>query len=479
MNTTVVSIVVIYLLAMHGIAYWVSRRIESNEDFMVAGRRLGPFMLAGTLAATEVGGGSSLGVTEKAYGSWGMSAIWYVLAMGITFVLLSFIAPKLRQSMVKTVPEYFRKRYGPANGGVTALIMIFPMIGLTAIQLMASATILSVMTGFSYSWSAVIVTVLVTEYSVLGGLWSVTVTDAVQWVLVVVGTALVIPYALDAAGGWETVVATVPASKLSLTEGMGWPTIIAITLMYFTSFAVGQEAVQRYYAAKDERAARLGSIIAAVFYALYAFIPAVLGIIAYSMVQTGALDPTLIEANGARYVLPTMASQVLPPILVGGLFAALISATMSSADSDLLAAGSIFSNDIYRIYINPNATDAQVLKVTRWTMVAVGFLSLLVALMNWKDMVTVLMFSFALRAGGEFIPYVIGHYWKKATPAASLSSIVAGCATVIYVQNYKLPYLDFTGVDAIAGVCVNAIVFFTVSTLAPADEKKSSFGLNY
>jgi len=146
----IVAIVVVYLLGMHGVAYWASRRIKGNEDFMVAGRRLGPFMLAGTLAATEVGGGSSLGVTEKAYGNWGLSALWYVLAMAVTFVLLSLVAPKLREAMVKTVPEFFRVRYGPKNGLVTALIMIFPMVGLTAIQLMASATILSVMTGLIY-----------------------------------------------------------------------------------------------------------------------------------------------------------------------------------------------------------------------------------------------------------------------------------------------------------------------------------------
>ncbi len=461
----IIAIVVSYLLAMHAIAYFAARRIKTNDDFMVAGRRLGPFMLAGTLAATEVGGGSSLGVTEKAYGSWGLSALWYVLAMAVTFVLLSFIAPKLRGAMVKTVPEFFRSRYGPKNGLVTALIMIFPMVGLTAIQLMASATILSVMTGLSYGWSAVIVTALVTEYSILGGLWSVTLTDVVQWVLITVGTAAVLPFAISAAGGWDNVVAHLPAEKLSLTAGIGWPTICALVVMYFTSFAVGQEAVQRFYAARDPKAARQGALIAALFYAGYAFIPALIGIVAFSMVQAGTLDPTLIQANGARYVLPTLATQVLPAPMVGLLFAALISATMSSADSDMLAAGSIFSNDIYKIYIRPDATDAQLLRVTRWTMACVGLLSLGVALLNWKDMITVLMFSFALRAGGEFVPYVVGHYWRKASAVASLASIFVGCGVVIYVQ--LAHPTAFVGADAIAGVTVNAIVFVTLTHLFP------------
>ena len=120
--------------------------------------------------------------------------------------------------------------------------------------------------------------------------------------------------------------------------------------------------------------------------------------------------------------------------MVGLLFAALISATMSSADSDMLAAGSIFANDIYRVYIHPDASDARVLRVTRWTMAGVGALSLGVALLDWQDMITVLMFSFALRAGGEFIPYIAGHYWRKATGISSLASIVVGCGVVIYVK---------------------------------------------
>jgi SSS family solute:Na+ symporter len=188
--------------------------------------------------------------------------------------------------------------------------------------------------------------------------------------LITFGTAAVVPFAIFAAGGWDNVVAHLPAERLSLTAGIGWPTICALVVMYFTSFAVGQEAVQRFYAARDGKAARRGALLAALFYAGYAFIPALIGIVAFSMVQTGTLDAAMIEQNGARYVLPT-----LPGPMVGLLFAALISATMSSADSDMLAAGSIFANDIYREYIQPDASDARVLRVTRWTMAGVGALS--------------------------------------------------------------------------------------------------------
>ena len=461
MDPIVLTIVIVYLLAMLGVGWWSARRISSNDDFMVAGRRLGPFMLAATLAATEVGGGSSLGVSEKAYGEWGLSAAWYVLAMAITFVALSFVAPKLGRTMVRTVPEGMRLRYGRANGLLSALILILPMVGLTAIQLMASATVLSVMTGMGYASSVVVVTVVVTAYSVMGGLWSVTITDAVQWVFIVVGSVLVIPFALDHVGGWAQMTAHVPAEKLSPTAGMGWGTIVTLTVMYFASFSVGQESMQRYFAAKDERSARLGSIYAALFYGVYAFVPALIGVLAYAMVQGGQLDASVIEANGARYVLPTMAAAVLPSAVVGLLFAGLISATMSSADSNLLAAGSIFANDIYRTELNPDADDARVLRVTRWTMVAVAVFSLGVALLDFKDMVTVLMFSFSLRAGGIFVPYVIGHFYQRGTPVGSIAAIVVGSAMVLMVEK---GVVDVGGLGSvIPALVVGAVFFFTVS----------------
>lgn len=469
MDLVVVSIVVVYLLGMLAVGWWSARTIRDNDDFMVAGRRLGPLMLAATLAATEVGGGSSLGVSEKAYGAWGLSAAWYVLAMAITFVVLAWVAPHLRSTMVRTVPEGLRLRYGRGNGLLGVLILILPMVGLTAIQLMASATVLSVMTGMNYSIAVFVVTAVVTAYSVMGGLWSVTITDAVQWFFIVVGSVLVIPYALELGGGWEQVTADLPSEKLSPTEGMGWKTIVSLTVMYIASFSVGQESMQRYFGARDERAARLGSIYAALFYGLYAFVPALIGVIAFGLVQHGHLDASMIEANGARYVLPTMAVAVLPSAVVGLLFAGLISATMSSADSNLLAAGSIFANDIYRTELRPEATDEQVLRIARWTMVVVAVFSLGVALLDLDDMVNVLMFSFSLRAGGVFVPYVVGHFWRRATPSASAAAMVVGGGVVLLADQGIVDLFGFG--SAVPAVLASLMTFIGVTV---ATSKRAS-----
>ena len=466
MNITVVCIVLCYLGIMLLIGWIASKQISSNEDFLVAGRRLGPVLMAGTLAATEIGGGSSMGVVEKAYGNWGLGAIWYVVAMAITFVILSIFAPKLRNSMVKTIPEFLRNRYGEAPGAISAVIMILPLIGLTAIQFIASAVVLSVMTGFSYTLSVVIVAFVVTTYSVLGGLWSVTLTDFVQMFLIVLGMLLVVPFAIHYGGGWEAISANIPASKFSITQGIGWKTILSLIVMYTASFAVGQEAVQKYFAAKTEKAAVQGSLLAALVFVSFAFIPAIIGLISFSMVQSGLLDSAVIMENGARYALPTLAIQTMPSFIVGILFAGLISATMSSADSDMLGAGSIFSNDIYKVYINKNATDKQLLRVTQYTMIAIGILSMVVALLNTQSIIAVLMFSFSLRAGGFFFPYVLGHYWRKASWSGAMLSIILGSITVILVENALIPSF---GLESIfPGLIVSFIVFVVISNVLPS-----------
>ena len=290
LNALVLFIVVVYLLIMILIGYMSSKRITSNTDFMVAGRRLGPLLMAGTLAATEIGGGSSLGVVQNGMSGYGMGASWYITTMGIAFVILSFLAPKFRAATVKTVPEYFRRRYGKGSGLITSIIMLLPLIGLTAGQFIASSVILSTMLGISYKTAVIIVAAVVTVYSIMGGLWSVTLTDFIQVFLIVIGMIIAIPFSLKYAGGWSQVAANVPEGTLSIFSGYSMFDIVSLVIMYVATFAVGQEAVSRFYAARDEKAAKGGAWLAALVNFIYAFIPTVLGIITLALINMGKFN---------------------------------------------------------------------------------------------------------------------------------------------------------------------------------------------
>ena len=146
---------------------------------------------------------------------------------------------------------------------------------------------------------------------------------------------------------------------------------------------------------------------------------------------------------------------------------------MSSADSDLLGAGAIFANDIYKIVIKPEASDKEVMIVTRITMAAVGVAATLIALFNTSSIVSILMFAFTLRAAGAFFPYVLGHYWKGASPAGTIASLVAGTIVVVYLEHISggnLFGLHFNQ-PIVPGLVAALIAFLIFSLVMPPKEK--------
>ena len=199
--------------------------------------------------------------------------------------------------MVKTVPEYFRRRYGKPSGIITSLIMFVPLIGLTAGQFIASSVILSTMLNLNYKTAVLIVGVVVTIYAIMGGLWSVTLTDFVQVFLIVIGMIIALPFGMNLAGGWDNVVANVPAETFDMFKGYNVMDVISLTIMYVATFTVGQEAVSRYYAARDGKAARQGSVLAAIVNFIYAFVPTLM---ANSMLQTSRM---LVPVMHFRFLL--------------------------------------------------------------------------------------------------------------------------------------------------------------------------------
>lgn len=477
----VLGIVVLYVIIVLGIGLYASRMVDGGEDFMLAGRRLGPVFVAGTLAATEVGGGSSMGVAQQGFGEWGLSSAWYVITMAIAFVALAFIAPKLRSTLSTTVPEFFRKRYGPSNHIITVIVLTLPMIGLTAVQIMASGIVLSILVGIPYAQATLIMGVIAVGYSYVGGLWSVTLTDIMQWIFVIGGIIVTVPFALNVVGdgvigGWNTMQSTLEPWRFSLTEGIGVGQIISLTVVYFTSFSVGQEYVQRYFAAESDRAAKIGSLGAAGSYVLFAFFPAILGLAALTFQQQGNTIPYVAE-YGSRYVLPGFAAVAAPDILLGILFGALVSATMSSADSDLVAASTLVVNDIYEPYMNPEASDKHLGRVSKFVTAVIGVAAILVALFEIGIIVDVLLFSFTFRAAGIFFPYIASHYWDGANKYSSMLAIISG-SLVVGAEALGMITFGWLQEPVIPALAVSLVFFVVGSYLFPSGDEPTMADLD-
>jgi SSS family solute:Na+ symporter len=451
-------IIVAYMATMIAIALFVSfRKVKNAEDFHLAGRSLGPLMMAGTLAAAEIGGGSTIGVAARAYGDWGLSAGWYVVSAGIGIFLVSFIAPFLRKSMATTVPEILARRYGTPSHVITTLLSLGTLFVATAAQIKATSSIIQTVSGADFVTVTIMVTIVVTLYTMMGGLVSVAFTDIVHILFITVGMAVAMPIILSGAGGWEAVSANIAAkapAKLGLTL-VGWKTIIGLILMYFMTFSTGQEAVQRYFAARDIKTARLGSFLCSLLMACYGFIPAVIGLCA--LAHFDGINP--------NQAMPMAAMQFAPMLIAGLVMASVVAATMSSASGNLIGSCTLFTKDVYQRYVNPKATDRRIVLVSKGVIVVMGIASLWIALDESIGIIPLLVFGFTMRSAGPFAAFLFGFIYKNATKNGGLAAVVLGSIAAGYWQYLKEPY----GIMSLVfGAVVSTVAFFTVSKIERA-----------
>ncbi|ONK23755.1 sodium:solute symporter [Bacillus sp. VT-16-64] len=448
--TIIWIIILVYMLGMIGIGFYAKTKIKDSSDYHLAGRRLGPVMLAGTLAATEIGGGSSVGVASKAYGEWGLSAGWYVVSAGIAIILVSFIAPYMRRALATTVPEVIGRRYGKSSQLIASILSLIASSALTAVQITATASIVHVLTGFDVKWAIIISGAVVVFYTFLGGMWSVTLTDFVQFFIIVIGFAIAVPFAFSNAGGVEHVMNQLPKEQLGFTK-IGWTTIIGFIVLYFMTFSTGQEAVQRYYSARDEKTAIWGSVMCGVLMSLYAFIPAVLGLIGLATFPN-------IDENSA---LATVSTELLPPAIAGILLSGVISATLSSASGNLLAVASVYIKDVHSSIFKTELKDEAELTASRWIVIITGIGAIGISLFS-QQIIPLLVFAFTIRSTGPFAAYLLGLLVDKVTKNAGLLSIIIGTAVGIIWEYLENPY----GIMAvIVGSVASLLTFLIVNKI--------------
>ena len=426
--------------------------------------------------AANTGGASTTGIATNVY-SYGISACWYVIAAGIGFVLVSFIAPYFRKAQASTVPQIIGKRYGKASHIFTAFTSIAALFMATGAQIIATASIINVVTGLDFRTAAIVITIVVIIYTMVGGFQSVAAANLMHVIVITVGMAVAMFVMLgnQQVGGFaglfakaKTVTDSTGASLdlLSMTK-IGIPTVIGYIAMYFMTFPTGQEIVQTYCSAKDGKSAKFGSLIAGVLSAVYAIVPAIIGLMAYVCIDGYASGPQ-------KNALADATMNFAPAVVAGIVLAAVVAATMSSASGNMIGTATMFTNDVFRPYINGGKQDdAKEIWISRIVMVIVGGVGLIVAL-TASNIISVMMGAFALRSAGPFAAFICGLFYKNVTQRAGFISIVSGTiVAAIWIYVLHTPW----GLSAmVPGGIVALIVIFVVSAIersmgvAPAPE---------
>lgn len=449
-----VVILCVYIIGMFSIGFLVNKFfIKSSTDYMVAGRRMGVIMVACSLSANNVGGGSTTGVAAKAYSGWGLSAAWYVIAAAVAMIPLAYFAPKIRKTMAVTIPEVVNRRFGSAAGTFTAVLNVLSLICLTASQILASAVVISAITGIPQNVALLIAAAIIVIYTCMGGMMADGIADIIQFFIILIGLGISVPFIINGIGGMETLTTALPPVELNFFK-VGIPTILSLIFNYFCTFLSGPEMVSRFSACENEGGTRKAALLSAVLMSGMAFMPTVIGLCAL------IVNPDLDGGTG-KSALMWVTSQYAPPIITGLVSAAVVAATMSSADSNLLCASTILIRDIYQKFFNKTADDKTIIRMTRTSNVVICLLSTLISLLS-IPIVTLNLFAFALRSAGPFAAYALGLVVPKATKNAGVFSIIVGSVSVVFWQLINQP---FGILPIVFGCTLGVITFFLVTAI--------------
>jgi SSS family solute:Na+ symporter len=325
-------VVVAYFAVMLGAAWWGYRRARTADDYLVAGRRLGYPMFIGTLSAVVLGGASTIGTVSLGY-EHGLSGAALVFMIGLGLIGLGvLLSRRIAVAGVYTVPELMAKRYGISARLVSAAIMAAYALMIAVTSTIASGTVFNDLLGVSTTAAIVIAGGVVVLYCVTGGMWSLTLTDIVQFAIMTLGIfALLLPFAVSEAGGFGAMGDKLPASYFEPTS-IGASTIFTYFLLFFFGLMIGQDIWQRIFTGRDEKMIRRGTIFAGAYCVVYGIAGALIG---------AAAKVVLPNLGNPDEAFSAIVEAVLPAGITGLVLAAALAAIMSTASAALLASSTI------------------------------------------------------------------------------------------------------------------------------------------
>lgn len=457
MHSVDILVMILYFSVLIFVGILGARRAKTSEDYIVAGRNLGFTMYLACLAAVILGGASTIGTTKLGY-QLGMSGIWLVFMLGMGIVVLGiFLAKKISGLKVLTVSEMLQSRFNRETRLISALVAAIYAMMVTVTQVIGMGTILNVLLGWDMTVSMIVGGGIVLFYTILGGMWSVTMTDIVQFVIMTIGIFFImLPMSLSKAGGWSNLAAKVPANYFDFTN-VGMETIIQYFLLFCLGMVVAQDIWQRIFTARTMTIARYGTIGAGIYSFLYAIVLSIIGMCAFVVL------PNLDDPQNA---FASMALQTLPSGVLGIVLASVVSALMSTASGTLIASSTLIVNDIVKGYFAPDMSEQRFMKVSRLTTFTIGVFTIICAV--WiQDVLVALDIAYAVLSGAIFFPVLLGFFWKQTTARAAFYSILV--STVVILVGLAVKGISST--DPIVYGLIASFVTITTLTLAAPKQK--------
>jgi SSS family solute:Na+ symporter len=443
-------IVACFFLGMIFIGALSFKRIRGTESFFVADRRGTSLLITGSLAATIVGGSSTIGMAGLGFEK-GLVGAWWLLVGAVGLVILALVlAKRVRRYALFTLPELLGDQYSSGVKVAASVIISVAWLGIIAGQMVAAGKILEVLIPGYLDTMIVLAAAVFIVYTLLGGQYSILRTDTAQAAILFLGIGICLPLSIGKAGGVAALRATLGAPYFSFptnTEA-DWTYVITLLLMVGSTYVVGPDIYSRLFCARDEGVARNSALMTALI-----MIP-----LAFSITLIGMSAKVIAPGIAPESAFPVVVRAVLPMGFNALVIAGLLSAVMSSADTCLLTTSTIISADIIRPLLGKDMRDKHLLVISRALIILIGLLSLGIAL-RLKGVIRALLFGYTIYSAGLVLPVLFGFFgkWLRLHSLGAMAAIIGGGGVCILGK--WMGYSHF----GLVGMGISGIVLFTVS----------------
>jgi len=434
-------IIALYLSGMVGVGLWFAKKHTDFDDFFLAGRSLTTPLLITTLISTYYGidvlfGDSQLGFTDGVVAWFGYARPTYAFFLIAAFLL----AQRLREENFKSLPDILDKYYGKKTryvGAVTSFIYSLPALSLYGFGMLGD-----VILGWKPIVGMLVFGGIALVYTLTGGFWAVVLTDSIQFVMMCVVLAFAFPFAMNLIGGFDSMINTLEPSYF---DTMGDLSIWLIVIYASTGLSILVEPTfyQRIFAAKSYKSVRNALIIGIFIWGSYDWMITILAMSAKVGVLKGLL-PGDVAPDAA---LLTIMVAALPAGALGLFIAGVLSTEMSTLDSYCLVAGGNVAYDIYKPALKPDATDTELIKMTRYGILLSWFLGFAMAV-SFEQMLGLWVFLASILISSILTPILLGIYIPNfRRPLAGFFSAGLGLLSTIILNIYIMIYGTFDPVD--------------------------------
>lgn len=488
--------IAVYLVGMLLIGIWCSKKNKTAGDFYLGGRKLGPFVTAMSAEASDMSSWLLMGLPGLAYLTGVADAGWTAIGLAVgTYVNWLIVAKRLRRySKIAndsiTIPDFFKNRYRDNSRTLlclSALVILVFFVPYTASGFAACGKLFSSLFGIDYFWAMVLSAVVIVGYTITGGFLAASTTDFIQSIVMTVALFVVVGFGVSVAGGFEAVFENAKAlpGYLSMTAtyspasgaAQSYPILnIISTFAWGLGYFGMPHILLRFMAIDDEKKLPLSRRIASVWVVITLAVGVLIGVIGVSMTSVGALpvfDGTSSETIVIKIADLLSKNGVIAALLAGTILAGILASTMSTADSQLLAASSSMSENLLKGVFGLKLSEKKTMLTARLTLVVIAVIAMFIAQDPNSSVFGIVSFAWA-GFGASFGPVMLfSLFWKRTTRWGALAGMLSGGA-MVFIWKFLLSPLGgvFAIYELLPAFLTACILIVVVSLLTKAPDKE-------